>query len=394
MKVISLEFLEKNTVWNLPKIEFDELTLLVGASGVGKTKILKALNNLRRLALDKSINKRADLFKWSLEFFEGGNFYKWSGETEKPEESVYYLSDELSDAETINKPIITFERLVKFNLEKTVETVIFNRINSEVQYEGEKVPKVSPTKSCISIFSEDELLIPVKKAFQQLYFFDFEVDKRESFGLKLNLKKTEIKELDKYDNNTKQKALETVKEINAPIMAKLTVVYEIFPEFFERIKEDYIGIFNRVEDIRFFRHGADNDDENYELQIKEFGSEWISFRDMSSGMLKSLLYLAYIYLTPNNSVIIIDEFENSLGVNCIDILTLNTINDSGMQFILTSHHPYIINKISMDYWKIVSREGNKVIVRDCSFYDLGKSKHEAFKQLLNLTAFSEGREDY
>ena len=62
-----------------------------------------------------------------------------------------------------------------------------------------------------------------------------------------------------------------------------------------------------------------------------------------------------------------DEFENSLGVNCMGPLTdfiLSRAND--LQFIITSHHPYIINNIPKSYWKIVRRKGSAVRVTPAS----------------------------
>jgi|GEM_PF-3287081 len=96
-------------------------------------------------------------------------------------------------------------------------------------------------------------------------------------------------------------------------------------------------------------------------------------------------------LSSNESVLLIDEFENSLGVNCIDIVSDSLLNsNSNMQYIITSHHPYIINKIDMKYWKIVTRKGNVIQVKNISELNLPKSKHEAFKQLLNLKEFKDG----
>ncbi len=108
-------------------------------------------------------------------------------------------------------------------------------------------------------------------------------------------------------------------------------------------------------------------------------------------MLKTSNILAQIKLSNNDSVLLIDEFENSLGINCIDIVSDSLLNsNSNMQYIITSHHPYIINKIDMKYWKIVTRKGNVIQTKNISELNLPKSKHEAFKQLLNLKEFTEG----
>ena len=62
MYIKSLIYEDQSTDWELKSISFKQLTLLVGASGVGKTQILKALLNLKK-------NITRTFFKW----FEMGN---------------------------------------------------------------------------------------------------------------------------------------------------------------------------------------------------------------------------------------------------------------------------------------------------------------------------------
>ncbi|MEP0852923.1 MULTISPECIES: AAA family ATPase [Cyanophyceae] len=128
------------------------------------------------------------------------------------------------------------------------------------------------------------------------------------------------------------------------------------------------------------------------ISIKERGiDQWIVQGEISSGMFKTLMQISELYLAPEGSVILIDEFENSLGVNCIDVLTEDLLaQNRNLQFIITSHHPYIINNIGMEHWKIVTRRGGVVTVKDAKNFNLGKSRHQAFIQLLNLEAYSEG----
>ena len=91
-------------------------------------------------------------------------------------------------------------------------------------------------------------------------------------------------------------------------------------------------------------------------QIKEIGvPEWIGPECISSGMFKSLVHISELYLSTDGTLFLIDEFENSLGINCIDELTTDILQSGRkLQFILTSHHPYIINcysfqKLEVDY---------------------------------------------
>ena len=86
----------------------------------------------------------------------------------------------------------------------------------------------------------------------------------------------------------------------------------------------------------------------------------------------------------NNSLVMIDEFENGLGVNCIDLLSeiLWSTRDD-LQFIITSHHPKIINSIGMEKWKIIERNISTVINSDCDEYDIGDSQNNAYFNLIN-----------
>ena len=112
---------------------------------------------------------------------------------------------------------------------------------------------------------------------------------------------------------------------------------------------------------------------------------------VSSGMFRTLIHIAELYLVPAGTLILIDEFENSLGVNCIDELT-DRIMSSGreLRFIITSHHPYIINNIDFKHWKLITRTAGTVKALAPETLNLGKSKHDAFIQLLNLEQFQDG----
>ncbi len=129
------------------------------------------------------------------------------------------------------------------------------------------------------------------------------------------------------------------------------------------------------------------------IQIKEKNSHvWIVEPNISSGMIKSLMFLATIELSPDGSVILIDEFENSLGVNCLDTLTEDLlVNYRDLQFIITSHHPYIINNISPGYWKIVTRKGGAIQVHNAADFHISKTRQKAFIDLINvLEEFPQG----
>ena len=181
-----------------------------------------------------------------------------------------------------------------------------------------------------------------------------------------------------------------------PPYLKLAIAYKNKMEIFNTVKENFINVFTQVEDIKlepleegdvpFFLRNSPR------LQIKEKNvSKWILQNKISSGMFKTLMQISQLFLCAENTVILIDEFENSLGINCIDTLTETLLYDNrDLQFILTSHHPYIINAIGMKYWKVVSRNGGVISTKNAEEYKLGKSRHEAFKQLIQLNDYRKG----
>ena len=387
MKIISLRYKDNTSKWELDQFSFLDLTLLVGASGVGKTKILKALYNLKRLAL----GKKSDNVEWQIKFQVENKYYCWTGKAAESEELHPFGSISTSE----EKYIIASEKLVELGLDDTPLKIIFQRGKEGTYFKNNKVPKVTVTKSCIDIFSDEDDIEPVVSGFSRLFFFEFENERQYGYG---RVSVEVDKDFQNMDNEVKKQALEVLREKSIPFVVKLGLAYNYFHETFEAIKEEFISVFNYIEDIRF-RVIKENDKEekettSFELQIKEFGSNyWISEREISSGMLKTLLYLSMLHLVPRNSVILLDEFENSLGINCINLMSENVNESRNIQFILTSHHPYIINTISMNNWQIVSRKRNRVVVKNANFYGLGKSKHRAFKQLLNLDTYTQGRQE-
>jgi predicted ATPase len=121
-------------------------------------------------------------------------------------------------------------------------------------------------------------------------------------------------------------------------------------------------------------------------------AQWIEESRISSGMQRVISHLCQLRLSKKGTVILLDEFENSLGTNCIDILTEDLVHEnSGIQYIATSHHPYIINNIPYEYWKIVTRVGGRIIVKDATDYNLGDSKQDAFIRLTRVLESQHGQ---
>jgi Predicted ATPase len=105
-------------------------------------------------------------------------------------------------------------------------------------------------------------------------------------------------------------------------------------------------------------------------------------------MLKTIYYIVELFTMSEDSLVLIDEFENGLGVNCIDLLSeLMLTERNDLQFIITSHHPKIINAIDKDKWRIIDRDGCVVKNSESITYGIGNSQHDAYFNLINRWEF-------
>lgn len=402
MKIKELWFKNNRYKWELEKTAFSDLTLLVGASGVGKTQILNAIMKLINISNGYAYNG----IEWDFRFTaDSGEDYRWTGEFESIEEieqQEFKGIDTSGSGRLWQIPRMLNEKLYM------EDKLVFEREESKVKYELKDVPRISLHRSVLSLFTEEDEIFNIKFDIDKIVFFDYALEKlapivkdtlenmpghmRKGSRVLKKLLKKKSKELNKSipkeDLIEKFVSLEVIGIIDIPNIVKIAFTYFHLKEYFEQIVCDFKDIFPQVEDVRF---ELLKKQDVYELQIKERGTDWISRSEISSGMFKTLMHIAEMKLLTDGSVVLIDEFENSLGVNCIDTVAGGLVNpDRDLQYIITSHHPYIINNIDMKYWKVVMRKGAKVFTKNAEQLKLGKSKHEAFKQLLNLEEFAEG----
>jgi len=375
MKLKSIKYINNEQEWGFEKVDFFDLTLLVGVSGVGKTQILRSIFALKQIATGSNENG----VKWEVEFETlKGNTYFWNGEFEnlKSKDELSDLFD--SDRDAI-KPKIVFEEITlndKKIIQRNQESFIFN---------GKEMPKLISTESAINILKEEELISDLHDSFKLIIYRDH----TQKEGVRFS--RFSIERLKK-----KYKNFQEIKESDLETFDKLGLVYDIKEPVFEEIKSRFIDVFPQVEDIKV-EPIKDNELSNFIfeatiIQIKEIGvQKWIPHHRMSSGMLRTLLHIAEMYLWNEGTIILIDEFENSLGLNCIDVLTEDLIyDDNNIQFIASSHHPYIINKIPFDYWKIVTRKGGTIKTFDAKEFDMGNSHHDRFMSLINHPFYKQG----
>ena len=91
MKIISLRLKNNFLGWDFDEVDFSSnLTLLVGVSGAGKTQILWAITDLKRITNGGAING----FEWKIKFSTvNGTKFIWEGSFDTIETDDLIIDD-------------------------------------------------------------------------------------------------------------------------------------------------------------------------------------------------------------------------------------------------------------------------------------------------------------
>lgn len=368
VKIQWLEFENLKTQLKIERIYFNnDVTLLVGLSGVGKTQILNAVEYSLNLAVDKDEPLRP--YKVGIGVLVDDEEYEWFYEINKANENELIINED-------NKYEFVYEKLVKNN------EIVFERKNLEVEVVGyDKVPQPKKSESLILQYSDDKNFEKLISGIRKLYPVEIELAVRggirsESFS---RLKSKVIDTL-----NVSEEKVEFKVFSHLPVAVKLYIVKTYYPDIYVKIFDAVKELFMEIEDIDVEEDAVR---EMYLVSIQVYGKKLLQ-QDISNGMLKTIYYIVELFTMSEDSLVLIDEFENGLGVNCIDVLSELMLSErDDLQFIITSHHPKIINAIDKNKWKIIDREGSIVKNSSSLSYGIGNSQHDAYFNLLNRWEF-------
>lgn len=367
MKFKSISATDKISGWNVKNIQFNPmLTLLVGASGVGKTRILNFINALCQIAQGKSFNGIA----WKVEFEQDGHDYVWEGEFEAKQNNDKFIPDLKENKLTLVEEFISDNG-----------KIIVSRTDGSFAYKDTEMVKLDDTKSAVELLKGEDTIKPIYDGFSQCY--------------SLNVADTSIHVspvVDVSERNALNIMLVKALNMFSPL-ERLFLLRENKLKEYDVICQKFQEIFPTVEKIDFTLAKTFNETLIPVLIIKEKNvATWIRQNEISSGMMRTLLQIITLVLANDGDVLMIDEFENGLGVNCINELAdLIMEPEADIQVVMTSHHPYIINAIPVKDWKILTRNGSDVHVHTAEELHIGEhSKHEAFMQLLQTPEYKTG----
>lgn len=381
MRIKNLTYKDNASSWELRQIELDQLNLLVGVSGVGKTMSLKAIRILAQIVTS---GLSANGVAWKVTFIdESDRECIWEGEFENlgMEKKLASFFDnqflEVNEENIGNEARIISETVIINNVE------LIKRNKQEIIFNGKPTLKLSQTESVINLLKEENEITPIYQSFNKI------IRSKTLTGGR-------IVEFNKI--STKFTSLETIQNSHLDTFLKLALLSKHEPTVFNDIKDNFISIFPHIEDMCVQLIENNN---NLPVQVSQFPflhikekhiDRWIFPWELSNGMLKTLGIISDLYLLPAGSVLLIDELENSLGINCIDDIGDLLSANSDIQLIVTSHHPYIINTIDMQYWKILTRQGSVVTGRKAQEFErlAKKSMHDNYTRLLEIEEILQG----
>jgi energy-coupling factor transporter ATP-binding protein EcfA2 len=400
MKIQKFSFSHYRENWHIDEVSFDDFNLLVGPSGVGKTRILVALETIFGVALGR---EKLDDFEWIIDFSHLDKSYIWSLWSSIPPENEDIFEIESKQFEVIEERLIQLENTEVFHVNP-----LFSKLNNV------KLPKIKKTESAMSLFPEEDFIVPLIQGFESILSSkplnqSIKPENKESF-------ENNIQDLNSitFNNNIKVVAKLCTRDIEELFKRKIAffspnirafILFEFkkddtndnrlgfFRDGFNNIMENYLNIFPEIKDIKITRETISNDESLIFFEIQDADSgDWIPQDRMSSGMFRTLIYIIEIMTAPEGSVILIDEFENSLGINCMSEVTDFILDHAdGLQFIITSHHPYIINNIPWQDWQLVSRKGSRIKTKKATEISAlnTASSLDKFTQLINVLNFEE-----
>ncbi|WP_105174290.1 AAA family ATPase [Pseudoalteromonas sp. T1lg122] len=360
---------------------FENLTIFVGTSGAGKTTIMNAIYTVIHIA--KGNSSPGD--SWDIEFIDNHDReIKWSGTFSANIELD--LSDDEDDDEIEVSAVENEFLYIEGKL-------IFERNEDSIKYNDNSLPLIDKNTSLLYLMRNDKL---IETVYDSLSSVKIATNNSRDFtnNTALQLVRNEACEKNKKlmaDENLNIKQFsEKFPELTC--REKMYYCFNGDKESFEEFEYMYTSIFTNVEkviveDFQDIRHRINRSAILIRLELSD--GTIIDQGSMSSGMFKSLTILAELLFSSDKSILVIDEIENSLGINCLsDILEIIQSNRS--QAILSTHHPKVINNIPPSKWRIVSRKGGEIKTYKAESINNSSSQHDKFLQLINSEIYLNG----
>ena len=375
MKIISYESNAGPNDLHFSKMYFSQINLIVGDSATGKTRLLNTIFNSGVMAV-----QRGKLFvgSWDITLEHQNQLYRW----------VIQTSGEKEDEK------VQSEKIAKLK-ENGEEEVLVLRTPKAFIFADKELPQIGSRESSITLLQEEDLIKPLYLGFSSIMRRSFFGPDLELVGALGSVPQIFLEKIKKSRNK------DDLFPLGLGLNGRLYILSQYFKDIYERICKEFMTVFPFV--LNYDLLNAEKFGFHFPgfvpvfaVRERHMGETWIPLDQLSSGMKKVLLILTDIFAMPENgAVYLLDEYENSLGINAINFFpSILFESNTKSQFIITSHHPYIIGNLPVKSWIVLHRKGKEVLVKQGAELEerYSKSKQKAFVQLINDPFYTEGIE--
>jgi hypothetical protein len=354
--------------WVFPEVRLRRVNLLVGDTSSGKTRFLNTIFNLGKSAVAPEFEF---IGNWSVVFRHLEQRYHWAIRSEKRSRRGITISSET--LEVLNKDGMPENRLVE-------------RDEKQFLFRGKSLPRLSRSSSSIHLLRDEPEIASIHHCLASIIKRSFSADALQNAARLQNIPMALLNDV------SSEKDLEAVFHLDVSVSVKMYLLREFFPNVFSRVITDFRNVFPFVTEASVLRLEEISPNIQSAATFHVFctkekeSDHWVPYNELSSGMQKVLLVLIDATLLPQGGIYLIDEYENSLGVGAINFLPDYLLSMEGVgQFIITTHHPYLINRMPVENWFVFRRRGMNVTITHGQelIKEFGTSKQQAFLKLIN-----------
>ncbi|MFV9067309.1 AAA family ATPase [Serratia fonticola] len=369
----------KNNI-TVNNIKFGRKNFFVGVSGAGKSTILNGIITLVNIA--KGGSSPADT--WNIKFTDNtGRLIEWSGRFSK--------KNEISEDKKLVAELLE-EKLV------IDEVTVFTKKNKSFKLNDIDFPIIEESKSNFYLLRNHELIKAAHASITSIIYsgsLESKSGSLTSIPIITASYEDEVKKL----LSTERNSIKNLPSLGRMVDSKQRIIFscKYDRDTFDDFMFIYTSVFPSVREIsvkqvrNIANTSSSTDNKGYVIQLKMDDGTLVEQGAISSGMFKTMTILADIIMSSDDSVILMDEIENSLGINCLQEV-LNELILSDKQIIITTHHPKIINKAPIKSWKIVSRSGGVITAHEADSIKSTGNHHDPFFQLINSDIYKNGNQ--
>ena len=346
MKLDLVEYCQDKALpseWRLDGCQLGNVNLIVGKNASGKSKILRAINQISRfLSGDESLRPYRMLQEWKLTF-----------DSENEDNKKVYIL--IVDKGQVVKESFTIGSKNYLDRNESGEGRIWaEKLHMEIEFQ-------TPTDEVAAFHRRDSIQHPV---FDNIYSWAISLNYYQ-FGTELGRKNLAVAPPFKTRKKIKSRDADNVIDIFKLGKDKL------IPTFIEFIKLDMLSIGYNISEIGIQTPSGIFPDEEKEVSLEYIQCLYVQESDLkdkteqgliSQGMFRALsliIQINYSLLAKKPSCILIDDIGEGLDferASAMIELLISKAKTGLVQLVMTTNDRFIMNGVPLEYWSVIERK--------------------------------------